>query len=206
MTPKLTTERLILREIKGNDIFGIYEIMSDAETMKLFGGPILTNDLQIKDYVQLMKSEREEGISYFWSITLREEKEFVGFVRLMSYNSYYYDFAFSSLGEARFDNEFLEYFDRSKGWEIDYALIRHQRNKGIMFEAIGTVLEFCKTQNICPIYARVNSMANLPTVKILRRHNFQEHLPQVAPILLENNGAKTIIKKNEIGMIFKWTL
>ena len=48
MTPKLSTEKLILREIKINDLFGIYEIMSDDETMKLFGGPVLKNDLEIK--------------------------------------------------------------------------------------------------------------------------------------------------------------
>ena len=77
MTPKLLTERLILREIKGNDIFGYYEILSDPQTMKLFGGPFLTNDLDNKDFVQRMKSEREKGISYLWTITLKEEKEFV---------------------------------------------------------------------------------------------------------------------------------
>ena len=121
MTPKLSTEKLILREIKINDLFGIYEIMSDDETMKLFGGPVLTNDLEIKDFIQIVKSEREDGISYFWSIILREEKEFVGFIRLKSYNSKYYDSAFSSIGTHRFDNEFVKYFDRTNGWEIDYT-------------------------------------------------------------------------------------
>ena len=64
MTPKLSTEKLILREIKINDLFGIYEIMSDDETMKLFGGPVLTNDLEIKDFIQIVKSEREDGFLF----------------------------------------------------------------------------------------------------------------------------------------------
>jgi RimJ/RimL family protein N-acetyltransferase len=206
MTPKLSTEKLILREIKINDLFGIYEIMSDDETMKLFGGPVLTNDLEIKDFIQIVKSEREDGISYFWSIILREEKEFVGFIRLKSYNSKYYDSAFSSIGTHRFDNEFVKYFDRTNGWEIDYALTKSQRNKGIMREAVGAVLEFCTSENISPLYARVNSIKNSATVKILRYHGFEDHLPQVDPILLKTYGAKKIIKKNEMGMIFKWII
>lgn len=205
MTPKLLTERLILREIKGNDIFGYSEILSDPETMKLFGGPLLTNDLDNKDFVQRMKAERENGISYFWSITLKEEKEFIGFVRLMSYSSGYYDASFSSIGEHRFDVEFQKYFDRANGWEIDYALIKSQRNKGIMSEAVGVVLEFCKAENLSPIYAKVNSMTNIATVKVLRHHKFADHLPQVDPKLLEKYDYKTIVENNQMGMTFKWT-
>ncbi len=206
MTPKLTTERLILREIKGNDLFGYYEIRSDPQTMKFFGGSVLTDDLEYIDFVQRMKSEREQGIAYFWTITIKEEKEFVGFVRLMSYNSGYYDASFSLMGEHRFDKEFLKNFDRINGWEIDYALVSNQRNKGIMREAVGAVLQFCKAENMSPIYARVNSMTNYATVKVLRHHNFQDHLPLVDPTILEKYGAKTIIEKNEIGMIFKWAI
>jgi RimJ/RimL family protein N-acetyltransferase len=204
MTPKLLTARLILREIKGNDIFGYSEILSDPETMKLFGGPLLTNDLDNSDFVQRMKAERENGISYFWSITLKEEKEFIGFVRLMSYSSGYYDASFSSIGEHRFDVEFLKYFDRVNGWEIDYILNKSQRNKGIMSEAVGVVLEFCKAENLSPIYAKVNSMTNIATVKVLSHHKFVDHLPQIDPKLLEKYDYKTIVENNQMGMTFIW--
>ena len=46
-----------------------------------------------------MKVEREKNISYFWSIILQEEKEFVGFVRLYSYNSKYFELSFSAMGQ-----------------------------------------------------------------------------------------------------------
>lgn len=205
MIPKLLTERLILREIKSNDIFGYSEILSDPETMELFGGPLLTNDLDKNNFVQRIKTEREKGISYFWTITFKEEKEFIGFVRLMSYSSDYYNASFSSIGEQRFNSEFLKYFDRTNGWEIDYALIKKQRNKGIMSEAVGAVLEFCDTENLSTIYAKVNSLTNIATVKVLRRHKFLDHLPQVDLNLLERYGAKMIVENNKMGMIFKWT-
>lgn len=205
MTPKLLTERLILREIKGNDIFGYSEIFSDPETMKLFGGSLLTNDLDIKDFVHRMKVERNQGISYFWTITLIEEREFVGFVRLMNYDSYYYDASFSSIGEHRFDSEFLKYFDIANGWEMDYALIKSERSKGIMREAVGAVIEFCKTENLSPIYAKVNSMSNTATVNVLKHHKFADHLPQIDPKVLDKYDTKTIVEKNLMGMIFKLT-
>jgi RimJ/RimL family protein N-acetyltransferase len=205
MTPKFITDRLILREIKGNDLFGYYEILSNKETMRLFGGPILANDLDNKDFVQRMKKEREEGICYFWSITLKEEKEFIGFVRLMSYNSKYYNASFSSMGEYMFDNEFLKYFDRTNGWEIDYALLEKHRNKGIMQEAVGSVLNYCGLENISPVYAKVNSLTNIATVKVLEHHGFKDHLPQIDKKLLEQYEAKELIDKNQFGMVFKWT-
>mgnify|MGYP000467527327 CR=1 FL=1 len=158
----------------------------------------------ILDDAQAIKIENNEfALKYK---ILREEKEFVGFIRLKSYNSKYYDSAFSSIGTHRFDNEFVKYFDRTNGWEIDYALTKSQRNKGIMREAVGAVLEFCTSENISPLYARVNSMTNSATVKILRYHGFEDHLPQVDPILLKTYGAKKIIEKNEMGMIFKWII
>lgn len=206
MTPKLTTSRLVLREIKGNDLFGYYEIISDKETMQLFGGPLLTNDLLNKNFVEQMKFERKNNISYFWTIVLKEEKEFIGFIRLMSYKSNYYDASFSAIGEHKFDSEFLKYFDRENGWEIDYALLRDQRNKGIMKEAVGAVLEFCQSENINPIYAKVNHMTNTATVSVLKYHNFQNHLPQIDQTLLEKYDAETIIKNKEFGMIYKWTI
>jgi RimJ/RimL family protein N-acetyltransferase len=206
MTPKLTTSRLVLREIKGNDLFGYYEIRSDKETMQLFGGPLLTNDLDNKNFVEQMKFERENGISYFWTIVLKEEKEFIGFVRLMSYKSKYYDASFSAIGEHKFDSEFLKYFDRENGWEIDYALLRNQRNKGIMKEAVGAVLEFCQLVNINPVYAKVNHMTNTATVSVLNHHKFQDHLPQIDQTHLEKYDVKTIIKNKEFGMIYKWTV
>jgi hypothetical protein len=74
-----------------------------------------------------------------------------------------------------------------------------------MTEAVGEVLEFCKAENLSPIYAKVNSMTNAATVKVLRHHKFADHLPQIDPKLLEKYDAKTIVENNLMGMTFKWT-
>lgn len=190
--PKLTTDRLTLREIKSKDIFAHTELFSDKETMKLFGGPVITNDLEIKDVIENKRREFENGTATFWVITLTEEKEFIGFIRLMSYSSYYFDTSFSVMGEMKNSSEFLQYIDKN-GWEIDYALLKDYREKGIMTEAMNAVLHYCNINGISPLYAKVNSLTNSATVGLLKKSGFIDHLPQA-----NQDGG--------LGMIYRWTI
>lgn len=188
-TPKFKTDRLILRGIKSNDIFGYSEILSNAETMKLFGGPTLGSDLEMINFVQQMQKEREKNISFFWSIVPKIEKEFAGFVRLMNYESMYFDSSYQSMGDYKDSSEFRKYIDR-KGWEIDYALLERYRGNGIMTEAVTTILNFAISEGLSPIYAKVNSMENLATIKVLQKNDFKELLPQMG-------------QEGKLGMIYK---
>ena len=201
-TPKLISDKLLLREIKSNDIFGYYEIVSDAETMQQFGGPTVENDLERKDTVMRMKVEREQNISYFWTITLRGEKEFIGFIRMFSYNSNYYDLSFSAMGEQRFNEDFLKEIDRNNGWEIDYALLKNHRNKGIMKEALSLVLDFCSENNISPVYAKINSLKNQPSEKVLVANSFKRLMPLMDLSVLERPDIDTIIQNKDYGMMY----
>jgi len=201
-TPKLSNEYLLLREMKSNDIFGYYEILSDAETMQQFGGPPLNNDIERKDIVEQLKIERERNLSFFWSITLKHEREFIGFIRLLSYKSSYYDLSFSAMGEARYSDDFLNEIDRN-GWEIDYVLLKEYRNKGIMKEAMGLVLDFSDSNNITPIYAKVNSVKNIPSIRVLAQNSFIQLMPLMHDNPLTNTlYAETIIKDKNYGMMF----
>lgn len=189
--PKLITERLTLREIKSKDIFAHTELFSDKETMDLFGGARVTNDLELKDVIETKRIEYEKGNAIFWVITLTEEKEFIGFIRLMSYNSHYFDASFASMGEARNKPEFLKYIDKN-GWEVDYALLKNFRTKGIMTEAMKEILNYCRENNLSPLYAKVNSLTNTATVNLLKKFKFGDHLPQAN-------------HKGGLGMIYKWS-
>lgn len=203
MIPKLSTQRITLREIKANDIFGFYEILSDKETMSQFGGPVMDNDIDRKDIVTRMKVEREKNISYFWSIIQQEEKEFIGFVRLYSYNSDYFELSFSAMGDHINDEEFLSQVDRLNGWEIDYALQPKFRNKGIMSEAVELVINYCNENSILPVYAKVNSLKNEASVKVLLNNSFDKLMPLIAdPSILKTKDIDTIIRDKDLGMMY----
>lgn len=188
---KIVTDRLTLREIKSKDIFGYSELFADKETMELFGGPAITNDLEIADIIQQKRKEFENGVSIFWTITETEEREFIGFIRLMSYNSYYFDASFESMVVLRNSPELLRYIDRKNGWELDYALLKDYRNKGFMTEAISAVQDYCRDNSINIVYAKVNSIENKATIAVLVKNGFAEHLPQAN-------------HKGGLGMIYKW--
>lgn len=188
---KIVTPRLILREIKSKDIFGYSELLSDEATMKLFGGAPVRSDLEIKNVIENKRKEYEEGISIFWVITLIEEKEFIGFIRLMNYNSSYFDASFAAMGELKNSTELLSYIDKTNGWEIDYALFKEYRGHGIMTESIRHVLNHCIDNDIAPVYAKVNSLTNKATVAVLLKNDFGELLPQ------KNSHGN-------LGMIYKW--
>jgi RimJ/RimL family protein N-acetyltransferase len=203
MTAKLSNQRITLREIKANDIFGFYEILSDKETMNQFDGPVMDNDIDKKDIVARMKVEREKNISYFWSIILQEEKEFIGFVRLYSYNSEYFKLSFSAMGDHINDDEFLSIVDKINGWEIDYALLPKFRNKGIMSEAVGLVVNYCNENSILPVYGKVNSLKNEASVKVLINNSFDRLMPLIAdPNILKTKDLDSIIRDKDLGMMF----
>lgn len=187
---KIVTERLTLREIKSKDIFGYSELYSDEDTMRQFGGPPITDDLRIANLIEQKRKEEAAGISLFWTITISDEKEFIGFIRLMSYNSVYFDLSFEAMGDLRNDREFLSQIDKN-GWEVDYALMKDYRNQGIMTEALEGVLEYCLAENFKPIYAKVNSLENKATIAVLEKLAFSELLPQIS-----NEG--------QMGMIYVW--
>ena len=189
----IITNRLTLRAIKSKDIFSYSELFSDKETMKLIGGLPLTNDLDIKNVIYQIKKEEDEGISIFWTITLSNEKEFIGFVRLMNYNSIYYDLSFDIMGDLKNSPLLLKYIDRKNGWEIDYALLKDHRNQGIMTEALSAVQNFCIENKLSPIYAKVNNIENKATISVLLKTNFFELIPQTS-----NEGG--------LGMIYKWEI
>ena len=188
---KIITENLTLREIKAKDIFGYSELFADKETMDLFGGPTVNNDLEISDLIATKRKEFENGTAIFWTITETEEREFIGFIRLMNYKSYYFDASYSSMGELRNSPELLNYIDKENGWEIDYALLKEFRNKGFMTEAISAVQAYCKANSIVVGYAKVNSIENKATTAVLLKNDFADHLPQAN-------------QKGGLGMIYKW--
>jgi ribosomal-protein-alanine N-acetyltransferase len=188
--PKLVTKNLTLRELKSKDIFDLMALLSDSETMKLFGGGALKSDLDAKGLIENIRLDFESGDAIFWVITLSDEREFIGFIKIMAYKGHYFDASFASLGELKNDPKLLEYIDKT-GWETDYALLKPYRQKGIMTEALRAVLEYCSANAHSPLYAKVNSLKNKATLALLISNNFIACLPQA-----NHDG--------ELGMIYKW--
>ena len=170
---------MTLREIKIKDIFGYSELFSDRETMRLFSGRELTNDLDIKNIVISTREDNNNGDLISWTVTETPMNEFIGFIRLMSYNSHHFEKSYGAIeGLAKWD-KFIGSIDRRNGWELDYAILNNYRNKGFMSEALSAILLFCDTNGIKPLYAKVNGAENKATISVLLKNGFSKHSQQL---------------------------
>ncbi|QOY38115.1 GNAT family N-acetyltransferase [Anaerobacillus isosaccharinicus] len=72
----LETERLILRQLKDEDIPSLYSIFSDAETMKYYPAPFSYEKTQ--NWVKVSQERYKEDGFGLWAVCLKENNELIG--------------------------------------------------------------------------------------------------------------------------------
>ena len=73
---QLETERLILREYTMNDFDALYEIMSDAETMKHYPAPF--DEARTRRWIEWNLENYQKYGWGLWAVVLKEKGEFIG--------------------------------------------------------------------------------------------------------------------------------
>ena len=114
----LESERLILRQIKNTDVDEVFELRSNAETMKYIPRPLVTIKEEALNHIKMIqdKIDTNEGIN--WAVTLNESGKLIGIV-----------------GHYRIK---WEHF-RS---EIGYMLLPDYSGKGIMSEVVAMLVDY----------------------------------------------------------------
>ena len=80
--PNLESERLLLRQITAGDVDQVYDIRSDAATMKYIPRPLAKNKQDALDHIQTITKGLEDNESITWAITLQEDDKLVGMICL----------------------------------------------------------------------------------------------------------------------------
>ncbi|WP_408895229.1 GNAT family N-acetyltransferase [Paenibacillus taichungensis] len=78
MFPILLTERIILREIKFEDIDQIYDCFSNKETMKYYGQEPFTEKEQAKSLINHFHTIYQERKGMRWGIQLKDQEHLIG--------------------------------------------------------------------------------------------------------------------------------
>lgn len=73
---KIETTRLILREYTLDDFDALYEIVSDAETMRHYPEPF--DEARTKNWIEWNLKNYEEYGFGLWAVVLKETQEFIG--------------------------------------------------------------------------------------------------------------------------------
>lgn len=145
--PEILTERLELRQLTNEDFDDYYLIRNDAEVMKALDKNPNTL-LEAKTLFNTILENENNNISITWTIKFKGEKSLIGYI-----------------GFHRIDIP-------HRRAEIGYALFSNQHRKGIMKEAISSVIEYgFKYMNLHSIEANINEV-NIASRNLLLKNGF----------------------------------
>ena len=147
--PTLTTERLTLRQCTKNDCSTILFLRSDDKVNKYIKRIKARNLADAEDFLNKTTTAMENGESIDWAITLNGQAEMIGSICLWNFSA-----------------------DRSIG-EVGYALTPTHQYKGIMTEALQSVLKFGFEILGFEEITAYTHYGNDHSTKLLTNHNFK---------------------------------
>ena len=146
--PTLKTARLILRNVSVKDYELFHKLHSDPIVNRFVGRENSSSIEKAQAYIKRMDGLVKNKECLFWVITLNNDDNLVGSVCCWN-------------------------FDLENGIvEIGYEMLPEFQGKGIMTEALKSVIEFTFSEMKATIITAFPSSDNLSSVTILKKLNF----------------------------------
>lgn len=147
--PVLKTEKLTLRQLINTDADEIFSLRSDENVNKYLGRKPSKSIDDAKTFIEAINENIKKNDSFYWAITLSSTDKLIGTICL-------FDFSNDKLTA-----------------EIGYELLPDFQGKGIMQEALSTVIEFgIKNIGLTSILAYTHTENNTST-RLLEKLNFK---------------------------------
>jgi ribosomal-protein-alanine N-acetyltransferase len=144
----LTTERLLLRELRLTDAHEIFLLRSNKEVNELIDRVTATSIDEAHQFINMIISNQLDNKSFMWVITLKDEPKLIGTIVYWNIVK-----------------------DKDQA-EIGYEMLPQYHGKGIMQEALLKVIDFgFKTLGLKTIVAEPKSN-NQPSLKLLEKCGF----------------------------------
>lgn len=146
--PVLTTDRLILRSISHDDKPEMFFLRSDDEVMRYIDRPRAAVPDDVTPLIQKMLDAVAANEDISWAVCLRDDPKLIGY-----------------MGYWRIKKEHFR-------GEIGYAMHPSFQGKGLMSEAVRTVLDYgFNVLKFHSVEANVNP-GNAASIRLLERNNF----------------------------------
>jgi len=116
--PELKTDRLLLRQLQTTDWKEIVFLRSDKEVNRFVKRPQAKNKTEALTFINKITTATKNNQSLYWCITLKEHREMIGSISLWNFS------------------------EDLKTGEVGYDLNPKFQGKGIMNEAMRTILDF----------------------------------------------------------------
>lgn len=146
--PNLLSDRLRLRRITADDVYEVFLLRSDPETMKYIPRPLAKNKTDAMDHITMVNKGVADNTSINWAITMKEDNKLIGMICLI-----------------RMQPENFR-------TEIGYILHPAYHGMGIMHEAVGVLINYAF--NILGFHSleAVIDPENKASEQVLLKHNF----------------------------------
>lgn len=140
-TPKLETEKLILRKFTQDDLHALYEIYSDRDVNKFLPWFPLENEGEVKSlFEEKYAAVYSEPQGYAYAICLRSDNYPIGYIKV----------------------------DVSDSYDLGYGLCKEFWHKGIVSEAAQALVEQLKKDGI-PYITATHDINNPRSGSVMKR-------------------------------------
>jgi [ribosomal protein S5]-alanine N-acetyltransferase len=116
--PRLAAERLVLRSLDERDLGPVFEIFSDAETMRYWSAPPMADRDEARTLLSRAQAGFAEGRAFRWAVARRADDRLLGTCSLFALD------------------------EQNRRAEIGYILGRAHWGQGLMREALAALLDF----------------------------------------------------------------
>lgn len=146
--PKLSTSRLLLRELSLADAEEIFQLRADKQVNELIDRTTATSIADARQFIHKIIGNQSNNEGIMWAITLKDAPKLIG--TIVYWN-----------------------FDKEKDKaEVGYELLPAYHGKGIMQEALSKVIAYgFQTLKLKTIVAESKAV-NKPSVKLLEKCGF----------------------------------
>ena len=146
--PKLSTHRLILRQIETGDVDDLFTLRSDERIMKFINRPVATTLDDAGELITVIMDGLANNSAITWGITRKDDLKLIG-----------------TIGFWRIMKEHYRA-------EIGYLLHPDLQGNGFMQEAMEVVLDYgFRTMKLHSVEANINP-GNSASQKLLERNHF----------------------------------
>lgn len=188
--PVLETERLLLRKIKMQDVYDMYEYASNDNVSKYVTWNTHRSLSDTKEFVMFILQQYKNKKLAPWGIEYKENNKFIGTIDIVCWQPVH------------------------KSAEIGYALSQYYWGKGIMTEAARTLIQFgfkkmdlvriqarCFSENIAS--ERVMEKAGMSYEGTIRKAMYikdKHHDLKLYSILKDEFACRNIYEKDQISI------
>lgn len=146
--PELVATRVRLRALEERDVPGLFEMSADAEAMRYWASPPMTERAQAQALLERSRKHLAERSGLRWAVARVEDDGLLGMVSLFAFD------------------------DSNRHAEIGYALDRRHWGRGFMHEALTATIDWAFGSTILHRLEADTDPRNAASLRTLERLGF----------------------------------